>query len=54
MLICKDSGKFFHDCIDCEHYKECTYFDKNKTKEMKNILLLCDNAIAKAEGNVDW
>ncbi len=29
-LTCKDSGKFFHDCEDCEHYDSCDYFNKNK------------------------
>ena len=35
-LTCKDSGKFFHGCIDCKHYKKCTYFGKNETKEINN------------------
>ena len=33
-LTCKDSGKFFHDCEDCEHYDGCDYFQKNKQLEV--------------------
>lgn len=29
-LTCKDPGKFFHDCKDCEHYDDCDYFDKKE------------------------
>ena len=36
-LICKDSGKFFHDCKDCEHYDDCDYFDK---KEKARIAII--------------
>jgi len=32
-LMCKDSSKFFHDCVDCRYYKKCTFFDKNKQWE---------------------
>lgn len=35
-LTCKDSGKWFHDCIDCEHYDTCDYFQKNKSREIKD------------------
>ncbi len=37
-LTCKDSGKFFHDCVGCNHYNRCDYFGKNKrrNKDEKN------------------
>jgi len=33
-LTCKDPGKFFHDCKDCEHYGGCDYPDKKKRARM--------------------
>ena len=32
-LTCKDSGKFFHDCVGCNHYKKCDYFGKKKLRD---------------------
>ncbi len=36
-LTCKDSGKFFHDCKDCEHYDDCDYFNKKEKVRIARI-----------------
>ncbi len=30
-LTCKDPGKWFHDCVDCDHYEKCDYFQKKES-----------------------
>ena len=35
-LACKDPGKWFHDCKDCEHYEKCDYFQKVKQNPSSN------------------
>ena len=35
-LTCKDPGKWFHDCVDCNHYEKCDYFQKPKQSPSSN------------------
>lgn len=36
-LTCKDPGKFFHDCKDCEFYNGCDYFQKVERRVKKRM-----------------
>ncbi len=32
VLTCADPGRYFHDCVDCQHRETCDYFDKKEVK----------------------
>lgn len=34
-LTCKHPGKFFHDCVGCDYYDGCDYFQKIKRRKKR-------------------